>query len=69
MLARRLLEQDIRQLATQGRSVLLVERRAQAALRVSDWSYIMTGGSIGTSAAALDLVARGSVGAILIGGT
>ncbi|MGH9103270.1 MAG: ABC transporter ATP-binding protein [Acidimicrobiales bacterium] len=68
VLARHLLDEDVRRLSAQGRSVLLVEQRAEAALAMSDWAYVMSAGTVGRSASAQDLKAEGNVGALLIGG-
>ena len=44
--ATELLEQHVRQLATSGASVLIVEQRARAALAISDLTYVLGGGEV-----------------------
>jgi ABC-type branched-subunit amino acid transport system ATPase component len=45
-IARELLEQHVRRLADTGASVLIVEQRAKAVLEISDWTYVLGGGSL-----------------------
>lgn len=45
-LAHTLLSHHIASLATAGTAVLLVEQRVKAALEISDWSYVLVGGSM-----------------------
>ncbi len=46
LVATQLLEEYIRGFAEKGSTVLLVEQRAKAALRVSDWTCVLGGGRI-----------------------
>ena len=46
MVATQLLEEYIRGFADHGTTVLLVEQRAKAALRISDWTYVLGGGRV-----------------------
>jgi ABC-type branched-subunit amino acid transport system ATPase component len=46
MVATQLLEEYIRGFANFGSTVLLVEQRAKAALRISDWTYVLGGGRV-----------------------
>ncbi len=55
MVATQLLEEYIRGFADHGSTVLLVEQRAKAALRISDWTYVLGGGRIVLSGAPRDL--------------
>jgi branched-chain amino acid transport system ATP-binding protein len=47
--------------------VLLVEQRALEALRVSDYGYILVGGSVEVAAPAQELLARQDIGEIFLG--
>jgi branched-chain amino acid transport system ATP-binding protein len=55
IVATQLLEEYIRGFADHGSTVLLVEQRAKAALRISDWTYVLGGGRIVLSGAPKDL--------------
>lgn len=55
LVATQLLEEYIRGFADHGSTVLLVEQRAKAALRISDWTYVLGGGRIVLSGAPKDL--------------
>jgi ABC-type branched-subunit amino acid transport system ATPase component len=55
MVATQLLEEYIRGFADHGSTVLLVEQRAKAALRISDWTYVLGGGRVVLSGAPKDL--------------
>ncbi len=46
IVATQLLEEYIRGFADFGSTVLLVEQRAKAALRISDWTYVLGGGRV-----------------------
>ena len=46
IIATQLLEEYIRGFADNGTTVLLVEQRAKAALRISDWTYVLGGGRV-----------------------
>jgi len=55
MVATQLLEEFVRGFADHGSTVLLVEQRAKAALRISDWTYVLGGGRVVLSGAPKDL--------------
>jgi ABC-type branched-subunit amino acid transport system ATPase component len=55
IVATQLLEEYIRGFADHGSTVLLVEQRAKAALRISDWTYVLGGGRVVLSGAPKDL--------------
>ena len=46
LVATQLLEEYVRGFANAGATVLLVEQRAKAALRISDWTYVLGGGRV-----------------------
>jgi ABC-type branched-subunit amino acid transport system ATPase component len=45
-IAAELLEEHVRALAASGASVLIVEQRARAVLKISDWTYVLGGGEV-----------------------
>jgi ABC-type branched-subunit amino acid transport system ATPase component len=51
LVATQLLEEYIRGFADHGSTVLLVEQRAKAALRISDWTCVLSGGRVVLSGA------------------
>ena len=55
LVATQLLEEYIRGFADYGSTVLLVEQRAKAALRISDWTYVLGGGRVVLEGAPKDL--------------
>jgi len=55
MIATQLLEEFVRGFADHGSTVLLVEQRAKAALRISDWTYVLGGGRVVLAGAPKDL--------------
>ncbi|HEV3186738.1 MAG TPA: ABC transporter ATP-binding protein [Acidimicrobiales bacterium] len=55
MVATQLLEEFVRGFADFGSTVLLVEQRAKAALRISDWTYVLGGGKVVLEGAPKDL--------------
>ncbi len=55
LVATQLLEEYIRGFANAGSTVLLVEQRAKAALRISDWTYVLGGGRVVLSGAPKEL--------------
>jgi ABC-type branched-subunit amino acid transport system ATPase component len=55
LVATQLLEEYIRGFADHGSTVLLVEQRAKAALRISDWTCVLGGGRVVLSGAPRDL--------------
>ncbi len=46
LVATQLLEEYVRGFADAGATVLIVEQRAKAALRISDWTYVLGGGRV-----------------------
>src|SRR5665213_393227 len=67
-LAADLLQNHIRRLADAGTAVLLVEQKATAALRVSDWAYVMVSGRLKLEGPASDLLDRHDFGDVYLGG-
>jgi ABC-type branched-subunit amino acid transport system ATPase component len=55
IVATQLLEEYIRGFADQGSTVVIVEQRAKAVLKISDWTYVLGGGRIALSGAPMDL--------------
>lgn len=55
LIATQLLEEYVRGFADHGSTVLLVEQRAKAALRISDWTYVLGGGRVVLEGAPSDL--------------
>jgi ABC-type branched-subunit amino acid transport system ATPase component len=55
LVATQLLEEYIRGFADSGSTVLLVEQRAKAALRISDWTLVLGGGRVVLSGPPKDL--------------
>ena len=66
-LSRRLLTEEVRGLANNGTSVLLVEQKAIAALEISDWAYVLALGKAVLSASAPELLTRPDLGEIFLG--
>jgi ABC-type branched-subunit amino acid transport system ATPase component len=68
-LAEVVLRDHVSRLAASGVAVLLVEQRAQEALSVSDYGYIMVAGSVEIEAPAPELLSRQDIGEIFLGQT
>jgi ABC-type branched-subunit amino acid transport system ATPase component len=68
-LSRMLLEEHISRLGKGGTAVLIVEQKALAALTISDWAYVMAGGTVKVSSAASELLARKDIGEVFLGRT
>ncbi len=66
-LSRVLLEDHVHRLGKAGTAIMLVEQKATAALAVSDWAYVMAGGSVKLSAPAPELLARKDIGEVFLG--
>jgi ABC-type branched-subunit amino acid transport system ATPase component len=66
-LSRSVLEQQIRTLGDHGKSVLLVEQKAVAALGVSDWAYMMVRGRVVMSASGAEVLANPDMREIFLG--
>jgi ABC-type branched-subunit amino acid transport system ATPase component len=67
VLARDVLEQQVRALASAGSAVVLVEQRASEALAVGDWGYLLVAGKVSVAAAASELLARDDIGELFLG--
>jgi ABC-type branched-subunit amino acid transport system ATPase component len=68
-LSRVLLEEHVLRLGRVGTAVLIVEQKALAALAVSDWAYVMAGGTMKVSSDAKELLAREDIGEVFLGRT
>jgi ABC-type branched-subunit amino acid transport system ATPase component len=68
-LSRMLLEEHVSRLGKAGTAVLIVEQKALAALTISDWAYVMAGGTMKVSSAAKELLARKDIGEVFLGRT
>ena len=66
-LSRVLLDEHVTRLGKAGAAVLIVEQKALAALHVSDWAYVMAGGTVTLSSGAADLLARKDIGEVFLG--
>ena len=66
-LSRMLLEEHVSRLGKAGAAVLIVEQKALAALQVSDWAYVMAGGTVTLSCGAAELLARKDIGEVFLG--
>jgi ABC-type branched-subunit amino acid transport system ATPase component len=66
-LSRGLLEDHVLRLGRSGTAVLMVEQKALAALTISDWAYVMAGGSVKVSSSAKELLAREDIGEVFLG--
>jgi branched-chain amino acid transport system ATP-binding protein len=67
VLARAVLEEQVRALADAGSAVLLVEQRASEALAIGDWGYVLVGGVVSVSGPASGLLARDDIGELFLG--
>ncbi len=67
-IARALLDEHVRSLATGGAAVLIVEQRARAVLAVSDRTYVMGGGEIVMAGTPAELSASQDFVASFLGG-
>ena len=66
-LSRMLLEEHVRRLGHGGAAVVIVEQKAMAALGISDWAYVMAGGTVKVSSGAKELLARKDIGEVFLG--
>ena len=66
-LSRAVLEDQVGRLARTEIAVLLVEQKAQEALKISTWAYIMVGGVIQIAGPANELLTRRDIGEIFLG--
>jgi ABC-type branched-subunit amino acid transport system ATPase component len=68
-LSRMLLEDHVSRLGKAGTAILIVEQKALAALKISDWAYVMAGGTMKVSAPAQELLSRKDIGEVFLGRT
>ncbi|HEY3586704.1 MAG TPA: ABC transporter ATP-binding protein [Myxococcaceae bacterium] len=66
-LSRVVLEEQIKTLGANGKSVLLVEQKAVAALGVSDWAYMMVRGRVVMSARGSEVLANPDMREMFLG--
>lgn len=66
-LSRRLFEEHVRRLADRGKTVLMVEQKAVAAMGVSDRVYVLAGGRVQITGTGAELLARPDVGELYLG--
>lgn len=66
-LSRVVLEQQIRALGDHGKSVLLVEQKAVAALGIADWAYMMVRGRVVMSASGKEVLANPDMREMFLG--
>lgn len=66
-MSRLVLEDYIGALAAQGVGMVLVEQRAVAALKISDWGYVLIGGRLTVQGRAGELLERGDMGSVFLG--
>lgn len=66
-MAKVVLEEYVRAPSAEGVAVLLVEQRAEQALAVSDWAYVMVAGRVSLSAPAIDVAGRSDIGELFLG--
>ena len=68
-IARSLLQDQVRRLATGGAAVLVVEQRARAVLAISDHTYVLAGGEVRMSGSPAELIASPAFVESFLGGT
>jgi ABC-type branched-subunit amino acid transport system ATPase component len=68
-IARSLLQDQVRRLATGGAAVLVVEQRARAVLAISDHTYVLAGGEVRMSGSPAELSASPAFVESFLGGT
>jgi ABC-type branched-subunit amino acid transport system ATPase component len=66
-LSRTVLEEQVRTLGRHGKSVLLVEQKAVAALGIADWAYMMVQGRVVMSARGAEVLANPEMREIFLG--
>lgn len=66
-LSRVVLADHVRELASDGTAVLLIEQKASEALAISDWTYCLVDGQVRVSAPAAEVAQRRDIGEILLG--
>jgi ABC-type branched-subunit amino acid transport system ATPase component len=67
-LTTKVLEDQVRLLADLGKAVMLVEQKAEAALKVADDAAVLVGGEIALSGTGQEILADEHVGEIFLGG-
>ncbi len=67
-LTSRVFDEQVVPLARHGRSVLIVEQKAEAVLEISDWAYVMVAGEVAMSLPASELRQRADIGEVFLGG-
>jgi ABC-type branched-subunit amino acid transport system ATPase component len=68
-IARSLLQDQVRRLATGGAAVLVVEQRARAVLAISDHTYVLAGGEVRMSGSPAELAESPAFVESFLGGT
>ncbi|MGH7642891.1 MAG: ABC transporter ATP-binding protein [Candidatus Dormibacteria bacterium] len=68
-MSRVVLHEQVRPLSQLGKSILLVEQKAVAALEVSDWAYLLVRGQVALSAPAADVLVDPNMREIFLGRT
>jgi ABC-type branched-subunit amino acid transport system ATPase component len=68
-LSRNVLEHQVRALGDLGKAVLLVEQKAEAALEIADWAYMMVRGQVVMSARAAEVLRRPEMREMFLGAT
>jgi len=63
------LSQQVRALADHGHAVLLVEQKAQAALKLADTAYVLVQGRVAMAAPAAEVLANPAMAEIFLGGS
>ena len=66
-LSRVVLEEQVRALGRRGKSVLLVEQKAVAALGIADWAYMMVRGRVVMSARAVEVLDNPEMREVFLG--
>jgi branched-chain amino acid transport system ATP-binding protein len=66
-LSRTVLEEQVRTLGSHGKSVLLVEQKAVAALKIADWAYMMVRGRVVMSARGAEVLDNPEMREIFLG--
>lgn len=66
-LSSHLLSDHIRRLVEAGKGVVLIEQKAVEALEISDWAYVLVGGSVQISASAKEILSRPDIGEVFLG--
>ncbi len=68
-LTARVLDEQVAALARHGKAVLIVEQKAEAALAISDWAYVLVAGNVAISMPAAELRSRSDIGEVFLGGS